>query len=56
MKQKIIIVGIALITAFLLMGSASAATFTLLDSDSDLSYSNSAYTFNIYFNDYCGNV
>lgn len=56
MKQKIVILGITLITAFLLMGSASATTFTLLDNDSDLSYSNSAYTFNIYFNPYCGYV
>ena len=56
MKQKIIILAIALITTFLLMGSASAATFTLLGSDSSYSYSNSAYTFNIYFDDYGGFV
>lgn len=56
MKQKIIILAIALITAFLLMGSASAATFTLLGSDSEVSYSNSANTFNVYLNAYCGYV
>ncbi|MGB9979425.1 CARDB domain-containing protein [Methanobacterium sp.] len=56
MKQKIIILGIALVTVFFLMGSVSAATFTLLGSDSEYSYSNSNYAFNIYFNDYCGYV
>lgn len=56
MKQKILIVGILLIAGLLLASPASAATFTLLDSDSDLSYSNGAYSFNIYFNTYCGHV
>ena len=56
MKQKIIILGILVVTGLFLVSPASATTFTLLGSDSDLSYSNSAYTFNIYFNDYCGYV
>lgn len=56
MKQKILIIGILLIAGLVLANPASATTFTLLGSDSDLSYSNSASTFNIYFNDYCGFV
>lgn len=56
MRQKILILGIMLITSFILMGSASAAKFTLLNSDSDISYSNNNYNFNVYFNSYSGAV
>lgn len=56
MKQKIIILGILLIAGSFLVSPASAATFTLLGSDSSYSYSNSAYTFSIYFDAYGGFV
>ena len=56
MKQKIIILGILLIAGSFLVSPASAATFTLLGSDSEVSYSNSASSFNVYFNSYCGFV
>lgn len=56
MKQKIIILGILLVAGLFLVSPASAATFTLLGSDLSYSYSNSAYTFNIYFDTYGGFV